>query len=156
MGVLFVEAPLRRLHRVAALSPRFLHHHRFDKLHIFGDAVLLRILLYQRRVGFHLRTDRGIGSAVAAAAEQGNGTPKQDNDKDYQYGNPAACDYRRNKGFRPCYDRLNRSNGGSDRRLSLLRLSPLPWLLPSVLFSGRLWQMLSPFSVPPLRSATWS
>ena len=45
------------------------------------DSVLLRILLYQRRVGFDLRTDRGIGSAVAAAPEQGNGASKQDDQR---------------------------------------------------------------------------
>ena len=67
MGVSLVEAPLRRLYRIVAFAARFLHHHRLDKLHIFGDSVLLRILLYQRRVGFHLRTDRGIGCAVAFA-----------------------------------------------------------------------------------------
>ena len=108
MGVSLVEAPLRRLHRVKSTSTAFLHHHRLDKLHIFGDAVLLRILLYQRRVGFHFRTDRGIGSAVAAAPEQGNGAPKQDDDNDYHNGNPAARDKGRNQRFCPRYDCLDR------------------------------------------------
>ena len=115
MGVLFVEAPLRRLHRVVAFTARFLHHHRLDKLHIFGDSVLLRILLYQWRVSFDLRTDRGIGCAVAAAPEQGNGAPKQDDDEDYHDGNPAACDKGRNQRLSPCDNRLNCRNGRLDR-----------------------------------------
>ncbi len=155
MGVLFVEAPLRRLHRVVAFTARFLHHHRLDKLHIFGDSVLLRILLYQWRVSFDLRTDRGIGCAVATAPEQGNGAPKQDDDEDYHDGNPAACDKGRNQRLSPAIIALTAAMVALTVAFVASAVA-LRWLSLSAPLSGRLWQTLSPFSAPPLRSATWS
>ena len=89
MGIPCVKAALRRLHGVKPTPAAFLHHDRFDQLHIFGDTVLRGILPDQRFVGFHLGADRGIGITAAPAAEQGNRTAQQHNDQDNHHGNPA-------------------------------------------------------------------
>ena len=116
MGIPCVKAALRRLHGVKPTPAAFLHHHRLDKLHIFGDAVLFGIFLYQRLIGFHLCTDRGIGVASASADKQGNSTAEQDNNENNHNCNPTACNYSRNQSFCSCNNRLDRSYGGSDRR----------------------------------------
>lgn len=86
-----VKATFRRLHGVKSTPARFLHHYRLDKLHIFGNTILFGIFLYQRLIGFHLCTDRGIGVAPASAAKQGNSTAEQDNNENNHNCNPTTC-----------------------------------------------------------------